>query len=481
MSFITPPVTNDGTFATPALQSDGNTSLDSIDTKLDGPIPVTGTVTVDTSLLSTAALQTTEIARLTSILAQLDVALSTRALESGGNLASILAALSGSLTVIATNLDIRDLVFSSDKIDVSGSSSVGITNANLDSSLSGILTELQQKTEPANQQHTIIDSGTTIVTATDLDIRDLTFASDKVDVSGSSSVGVTGPLTDTQLRLTPVQVGTDGVVDSANSTTTPLGANATFTGTSTDMLSYMSVRISIFSDQDSASSGSFVQFSSDGTNWDTSFAFIALASVGITLPFSREARFFRLIYKNGAIAQSILRIQTIQQRATDQLSRSQLGNSVLQDSDVGLLTRSAIVGHTTAGGGAYINVKVNPSGAISVDATATDLDIRDLTFATDSVDVSGSTVTVDGLLIDQGTDGDDQVGVLSQGLVTDLPQSYLPNSIYPISLTAEGRLRVSSVEADINKIWQGTFNDPWNFDFTPGSYQSDYPNAGEVK
>ena len=53
-----------------------------------------------------------------------------------------------SLTVDATNLDIRDLAFATDKVDVSGSS---------------------------------VD-----VSATDLDIRDLVFATDKVDVSGST-------------------------------------------------------------------------------------------------------------------------------------------------------------------------------------------------------------------------------------------------------------------------------------------------------
>jgi len=48
-------------------------------------------------------------------------------------------------------------------------------------------------------QHVIVDSGSItftnasiIATATDLDIRNLVFATDKVDVSGSSSVGVTG-------------------------------------------------------------------------------------------------------------------------------------------------------------------------------------------------------------------------------------------------------------------------------------------------
>ena len=55
--------------------------------------------------------------------------------------------------VSATNLDIRDLTFAADKVDVSGSS--------------------------------VTVSGSVSVTATDLDIRNLVFATDKVDASGS--------------------------------------------------------------------------------------------------------------------------------------------------------------------------------------------------------------------------------------------------------------------------------------------------------
>ena len=62
------------------------------------------------------------------------------------------------------------------------------------------------------------------------------------------------------------------------------------------------------------------------------------------------------------------------------------------DSTLAIPTRSVLVGHTTAGGGAYVNVKVNPSGALTTDVTATDLDIRNLTFAADKVDASGSIV-----------------------------------------------------------------------------------------
>jgi len=74
--------------------------------------------------------------------------------------ATTLAALE-SITVVATDLDIRNLVFATDKVDVSGSS-----------------VELGATTLAALETITVV--------ATDLDIRNLVFADDKVDVSGSS-------------------------------------------------------------------------------------------------------------------------------------------------------------------------------------------------------------------------------------------------------------------------------------------------------
>lgn len=70
-----------------------------------------------------------------------------------------LAALEN-ITVSATNLDIRDLAFATDKVDVTGSE-VSLS--------SGTLAALENIT----------------VSATDLDVRNLVFATDKVDVSGS--------------------------------------------------------------------------------------------------------------------------------------------------------------------------------------------------------------------------------------------------------------------------------------------------------
>lgn len=98
-----------------------------------------------------------------------------------------------SAVVEATDLDIRNLVFANDKVDVSGSAV----------SVSGT-----------------VDVGNTVnVQATDLDIRGLTFGTDSVDVSGSS-VGIAGSVTveATDLDIRALDAATDNVAikDGAN-------------------------------------------------------------------------------------------------------------------------------------------------------------------------------------------------------------------------------------------------------------------------
>jgi hypothetical protein len=82
-----------------------------------------------------------------------------------------------SLAVTATDLDIRDLAFATDSVDVSGSA-VSITGD----------VNVTQGTSPW------------VVSASNLDIRDLVFSTDKVDVSGSS-VSISGSVTVTATNL----------------------------------------------------------------------------------------------------------------------------------------------------------------------------------------------------------------------------------------------------------------------------------------
>jgi hypothetical protein len=76
--------------------------------------------------------------------------------------------------VSATDLDIRDLTFATDKVDATGSL-VDVQATDLD------IRDLAFATDKVDATGSLID-----VQATDLDIRDLAFATDKVDASGSS-------------------------------------------------------------------------------------------------------------------------------------------------------------------------------------------------------------------------------------------------------------------------------------------------------
>lgn len=84
----------------------------------------------------------------------------------------------GALDVQASDLDIRDLTFAQDKVDVSGSDiTATVTATDLD------IRNLVFATDKVDVSGSDV---TATVTATDLDIRDLAFATDKVDVSGST-------------------------------------------------------------------------------------------------------------------------------------------------------------------------------------------------------------------------------------------------------------------------------------------------------
>lgn len=83
----------------------------------------------------------------------------------------------GSLTVDATNLDIRDLVFATDKVDVTGSTVA------LDAPTLAALESITVQNGAGGAAVNIQDGGNSItVDSTDLDIRDLTHVSDSIKI-----------------------------------------------------------------------------------------------------------------------------------------------------------------------------------------------------------------------------------------------------------------------------------------------------------
>lgn len=139
----------------------------------DGSLNITdnsGSLTVD----GTVELGATTLAALESITVQNGAGASAVNIQDGGN----------SLTVDAVNLDIRDLAFATDKLDVTGSDVTATVSA----------TDLDIRDLDAAQDNVAISDGSdtleinadgslnAVVTATDLDIRNLSHSQDSVKI-----------------------------------------------------------------------------------------------------------------------------------------------------------------------------------------------------------------------------------------------------------------------------------------------------------
>ncbi len=149
----------------------------------------------------------------TSILASSNVGSWVRAGDDGTQIGHVSDALKVSMTnasiaVTATDLDIRDLVFATDKVDVSGSSV----------SISGTVA-VTQSTSPW------------VVSATDLDIRDLAAATDSVESWTNDGAGNAIGSTTGALNVYVTGSGALTVNDAALANTA-ISANKTTVGTS---------------------------------------------------------------------------------------------------------------------------------------------------------------------------------------------------------------------------------------------------------
>lgn len=100
------------------------------------------------------------------------------------------------------------------------------------------------------------------------------------------------------------------IIDSGNSTATPLGAGGVFTGAAFDALGYASGMLYVYADQASATNGIAIEASTDGTAWDHAHVYSLAAGGSVGIEFSLEARYYRIKYTNGSTAQGAFRLQT---------------------------------------------------------------------------------------------------------------------------------------------------------------------------
>jgi hypothetical protein len=181
------------------------------------------------------------------------------------------------------------------------------------------------------------------------------------DVSNGNPV----PISDAGGSITVDAPNLEGLIDSGNSTTTPLGGGATFTGASIDITNYAGAIIQIFSDQESAAAGFAFQTSIDGTNWDHGHTYTYVGgSSGRHFTFQLPGQYGRVVYTNGATPQTTFRLSTKLLPAVA-FSHDHPISAGLEDEHPAAVTRAIQTGKDPAG--TYINSKV-PGLAFSTTA-----------------------------------------------------------------------------------------------------------------
>jgi len=159
-----------------------------------------------------------------------------------------------------------------------------------------------------------------------------------------------------------------GEISTNNSSSTPLGIGATFTGVADDVTDFSMVTIFIHSDQASAAEGVSLEFSTDGTNWDRTKKLNLMFDPDTSLwgeihTQSILAQFFRIVFINGAVAQTDFRMQIKYHTAQSKHVTSTIEEDVNIQSDVELV-RAILTGFDDAG--IPRNIKTSSVGSLKV-------------------------------------------------------------------------------------------------------------------
>lgn len=130
-------------------------------------------------------------------------------------------------------------------------------------------------------------------------------------------------------------------IDNGNTTTTPLGIGATFTGAWVDVSQYQEISVIICADQDSATDGLVFEWSHNGSDVCDTDVFDVYANVGTPYTPNPAARYYRITYTNGAVAQTYFLIESILRTKTTGGSFHKI-HETLKDNNDGRLGVSVV-------------------------------------------------------------------------------------------------------------------------------------------
>lgn len=164
----------------------------------------------------------------------------------------------------------------------------------------------------------------------------------------------------TQETLVEIETNTTvGLLSPENSTTTPLLAGATFTGTAVDLKDYVTVNVVIKASHASATDGFCIDFSSDGTNWDITECHTVPAATGEAHLSRAKGRYCRIRYTNGGTNQTYFRLTTTFKNTAVSMTYEQLSIDV-DDTHDAALVRAILAGKKPNGD--YTNAQFTTAG-----------------------------------------------------------------------------------------------------------------------
>ena len=163
-----------------------------------------------------------------------------------------------------------------------------------------------------------------------------------------------------------------GYISIINSTSTPLGIDEVFTGVAEEITHYGVLGLQVFADQASATDGLCVEFSTDKVNWDSVDAYTLLANTGKIYTFPCIAKYFRVVYINGGVAQTTFRLQCSLKQIHMKSSSHRIKDEIIGNDDSELV-KAAITGEN--GNGDWHNVKVTKDGYLAISDNSSGLAI----------------------------------------------------------------------------------------------------------
>jgi hypothetical protein len=159
------------------------------------------------------------------------------------------------------------------------------------------------------------------------------------------------------------QVLPAGCISADNSTVVQLDPDEVFTGTWENVVDKGAVVIGIITDQDSATDGLSIEWSSDGVSKVQDDVFTISANNGKVFTFTPANAYFRVVYTNGSSGTATLDIQTVCKPFGFKSSSHRIQDSIVDDDDA-TLVKSVLTGKDEDGD--YINIGCTNTGNLKV-------------------------------------------------------------------------------------------------------------------